>query len=166
MKKLLTLTGLSIVLLLCACEKDKNIGEIHLSPNRVEVIPSDGKTASTAILMCQIGHDGKNCPGCVLSKGKMIHMDCMGDGHYCAFSAAVQLQQDGEFFTATTTDTFGLTDQDFFNMPSRSLFVEYDEKNNEVWLNIPAQLVYRDSVTLQFTLNGLYYSASAAYDND
>ena len=27
-------------------------------------------------------------------------------------------------------------------------------------------LIYRDSSTLQFTLNGLYYSASAAYDND
>ena len=166
MKKLLTLTGLSILLLLCACEKDKNVGESHLLLNRVEVIPSDGKTASTAILLCQIGHDGKNCPGCVLYHGKMRHFDCMGDGHYCASSAAVLLQQDGAFFTATTIDTFGLTDQDIFNMPSRSLFVEYDEKNNEVWLNNPAQLVYRDSVTLQFTLNGLYYSASAAYDND
>ena len=106
MKKLLTLTGLSILLLLCACEKDKNVGESHLLLNRVEVIPSDGKTASTAILLCQIGHDGKNCPGCVLYHGKMRHFDCMGDGHYCASSAAVLLQQDGEFFTATTTLVF------------------------------------------------------------
>ena len=93
-------------------------------------------------------------------------MDCMGDGHYCAFSAAVQLRQDGAFFTATTTDTFGLTNEDFFNMPSRSLFVEYDEKNNEVWLNIPAQLVFRDSTTQQFTFTNLYYSNSAVFDND
>ena len=166
MKKLLTLTGLSIVLLLGACEKDKNVGESHLSPNRVEVIPSDGKTVSTAILLCQIGHDGKNCPGCVLYDGKMRHFDCMGDGHYCAFSAAVQLQQDGAFFTATTIDTFGLTNEDFFNMPSRSLFVEYDDKNNEVWLNIPAQLVYRDSLSHQFTFTGLYYSNSQIYANN
>ena len=90
----------------------------------------------------------------------------MGDGHYCASSAAVLLQQDGAFFTATTIDTFGLTDQDIFNMPSRSLFVEYDEKNNEVWLNIPAQLVYRDSVSQQFTFTGLYYSNNAVFEND
>ena len=165
MKKLLTLTGLSIVLLFGACEKDKNVVESHLSPNRVEVIPSDGKTVSTTILLCQIGHDGKNCPGCVLYDGKMRHFDCMGDGHYCAFSSAVRLQQDGAFLTATTTDTFGLTDQSFFNMPARSLSTE-DEKGQPVYLNIPAQLIYRDSTTLQFTLNGLYYSANAAYTND
>ncbi|MBP5664470.1 MAG: hypothetical protein J6X16_09420 [Bacteroidales bacterium] len=76
------------------------------------------------------------------------------------------VQISGNDYTATTLDSTALTNEDFFNMPSRSLFVEYDEKNNEVWLNIPAQLVFRDSTTQQFTFTNLYYSNSQIYEND
>ena len=153
MKKVLTLTLLAATLL-GACEKEsKMAGANQPSPNRVVVIPSDGKTASATILVSQIGHDGKTCK------------DCMGEGHYCAFAASVQLQQVGTAVTATTTDTFGLTSEDFFLMPSRSLDYE-DEKENHIFLNIPGQMVYRDTATLQFTFTGLFFSERAAYSND
>ena len=91
----------------------------------------------------------------------------MGDGRECAQSTIVSLSQiSGNDYTATTLDSTALTNEAFFNMPSRSLFVEYDDKNNEVWLNIPAQLVFRDSVSHQFTFTGLYYSNSQIYEND
>ncbi len=82
----------------------------------------------------------------------------MGDGHICLTSAAVSLNQVGADLTATTTDTFGLTSEDFFNMPDRSL--NYTDEN------IPAQQVYRDSVTQQFTFTGLFFSNTAAYTNN
>ena len=89
----------------------------------------------------------------------------MGEGNYCASSAAVQLQQAGATINATTTDTFDLTSENFFLMPNRSL--DYvDEKNNHYYLNIPAQMVYRDTATLQFTFTGLYFSEGPAYEND
>jgi hypothetical protein len=165
MKRVLTLTLLA-AMLLGACEKEsKMAGANQPSPNRVVVIPSDGKTAATTILLSQIGHDGKNCPGCVLYNGNMIHLDCMGYGHFCAFTASVQLQQTGTAVTATTTDTFGLTSLDFFLMPNRSLDYE-DEKGNHIFLNIPGQMVYRDTATLQFTFTGLFFSDRAAYSNN
>ena len=74
--------------------------------------------------------------------GQWYHYECMGFGNVCAASAIVNLVQiSGNDYTATTLDSTALTSEDFFNMPSRSLFVEYDDKNNEVWLNIHAQLV-------------------------
>ena len=89
----------------------------------------------------------------------------MGHGNYCATSAAVQLQQAGYTINAVTTDTFDLTSEDFFLMPDRSL--DYtDDKNNHYYLNIPGQMVYRDSTTLQFTFTGLFFSNSPAYEND
>ena len=92
-------------------------------------------------------------------------MNCMGHGDYCAFVSAVQLQQAGATINATTTDTFDLTSEDFFLMPDRSL--DYvDDKNNHYYLNIPAQMVYRDTATLQFTFTGLFFSNSPAYEND
>ena len=151
MKKLLTLTGLAVMLLLVACEKEsKNAGVGQPSPNRVVVVPSDGKTSSTLFVVC-IGHDGKTCDGCVLDGGEYIHLDCMGFGNYCRLASAVQLQQVGTAVTATTTDTFGLTSE--------------DEKGNRIFLNIPGQMVYRDTTTMQFTFTGLFFSETAAYSN-
>lgn len=166
MKRILTLIILAAMLLLGACEKEnRNVETSQPSQNRVVVIHSDGKTASTTILVSQIGHDAKTCNGCVYDGGKMVHENCMGDGHYCAFAAAVQLQQIGTDVTATTTDTFDLTSEDFFLMPDRSLNCT-DEKNNRIFLNIPEQIVYRDTTTLQFTFTGLFFSETAAYSND
>ena len=96
--------------------------------------------------------------------GHIFHVDCMGNGNYCATIAAVQLQQIGTAVTATTTDTFDLTSEDFFLMPDRSL--EYvDEKENHIFLNVPEQMVYRDTTSLQFTFTGLFFSETAAYSN-
>lgn len=165
MKKILALTGIAAMLLLGACEKQtKNDGISQTSPNRVVVIPSDGKTASTTIFVTSIGHDGKTCSGCILDGGDLIHVDCMGLGNYCRLVSAVQLQQIGTAVTAITTDTFGLTSEDFFLMPDRSLSYT-DEKGNRIFLNIPGQMVYRDTTTLQFTFTGLFFSETAAYSN-
>ena len=127
---------------------------------------SDSKTNSNEYLICaELGHDGKNCPGCVLFNGKLIHRDCMGHGNYCHALANVCLNTLGTDITATTIDTFDLTSEDFFLMPDRSL--DYvDENNNRIFLNIPEQLVYRDTTTLQFTFTGLFFSTTAAYNND
>ena len=79
-------------------------------------------------------------------------------------ASAVTLNQSGTAVTATTTDTFGLTSEDFFLMPDRSLNYT-DEKGNRIFLNIPGQMVYRDTATLQFTFTGLFFSDRAAYSN-
>ena len=89
----------------------------------------------------------------------------MGDGNVCRQAASVVINQTGPAVTATTTDTFGLTSLDFFLMPNRSLDYE-DEKGNHIFLNIPGQMVYRDTATQQFTFTGLFYSSAAAYSNN
>ena len=150
----------------CQKEHEKDNSKSQPKSNYIIVSDNDSKTTQNCIISANIGHDGKNCPGCILINGRLRHQDCQGYGHVCNVSANVTLYNNGVAAYAVTTDTFGLTDQAFFNMPDRSLFVEYDDKNNEVWLNIPAQLVYRDSTTLQFTFTGLYYSNSQIYEND
>ena len=131
------------------------------------VLLNQGAKSRTFLLTIMAGHLASECKGCVTMNGETFHVDCMGDGNVCVNSSIVSLMQiSGNNYTATTLDSTALTNEDFFNMPSRSLFVEYDDKNNEVWLNIPAQLVYRDSSTLQFTFTNLFYSNSAVYAND
>lgn len=167
MKKLLTLTFFAAVVLE-ACEKEGNrTVELEQTMNHITAVPDNSKTGNTTFLLSlEIGHSSKECPeGCVMVDGHRVHVNCMGFGNECVSSAIVQLSQFGNFISATTIDTFSLTSENFFLMPARSLTTK-NEKEQPVWLNIPAQLVYRDSATLQFTFNGLYYSDRAAYRND
>jgi hypothetical protein len=50
-------------------------------------------------------------------------------------------------------------------MPDRSLNYT-DENNNRIFLNIPEQLLFRDSTTQQFTFTGLFFSDGPVYDNN
>ena len=61
---------------------------------------------------------------------------------------------------------WNLTTEDYFNMPDRSLTVLDAPSEDRRYLNIPAQMVYRDSVTKQFTFMGLFFSNTAAYTNN
>lgn len=145
-----------------ACQKEES-NQTGLG-NRVVYIQGEGKTAGATYFYISIGHDGAKCSGCVYRNGQWIHVNCQGPGNLCSTSAAVTLQQVGTAIIATTTDTFGLTSEDFFNMPARSLATP--TIGSEQYLNIPAQVVYRDSAKLQFTFTGLFYSETPAYSND
>ena len=130
------------------------------------VIPVEaGSKESGPFFVFYAGHDGNNCPGCIMINGKLYHVECQGVGRKCAVTTRVSIAQTGTVVTATTTDTFGLTSGNFFFMPDRSLDYE-DEKGNHLFLNIPSQTVYRDTTTLQFTFTGLSFSNTAVYGND
>ena len=167
MKKMFLYLIVATAMLMCpSCEKTTDTqGEGYLLDNKVIPLPTETKE-SGYLLTITIGHLRTHCGGsCISINGKPCHIDCMGDGHICLNSAAVSLNQVGADLTATTIDTFGLTSEDFFNMPDRSL--EYmDEDNNRVYLNIPAQMVYRDTATKQFTFTGLFFSETAEYTNN
>ena len=122
------------------------------------------KSSNNYVLLTYAGHDAKDCSGCILFNGRLIHINCQGWGDACLHSAAVTLNQVASSVTATTTDTFDLTSEDFFLMPDRSLNYT-DEKGRRIFLNIPEQMVYRDTATLQFTFTGLFFSETAAYNN-
>lgn len=166
MKKALTLALLATILF-DACVKEEKLTVTHEQVcNQIIILPADEKMESTtSLLAMNVGHSGKDCKGCMMIDGHIVHVNCMGNGHYCEIIAAVQFQQIGTAITATTTDTFDLTSEDFFLMPDRSLNYT-DEKGNRIFLNIPAQMVYRDTATLQFTFTGLFFSETAAYSND
>lgn len=134
--------------------------------NRAILVPSGEKTANELLCIVSAGHEANGCPGCILFHGKYVHVDCQGNGTACRVTAAVTLNQIGTDITATTTDTFGLTSEDFFLMPDRSLYYETADNNDRIYLNIPGQLVYRDTTTLQFTFTGLFFTNVPEYSND
>lgn len=160
------IVSLVAALLVVACVKEpESIASNQNEVNQVVVIPTEGKTSDATYLMMNIGHDGRTCNGCIFFGGKYIHQDCMGRGNYCRPIVRVNFDITGTDIFATTLDTFDLTSEDFFLMPNRSLSYT-DENNNRIFLNIPAQLVYRDTATKQFTFTGLFFSETAEYTNN
>lgn len=127
------------------------------------LVPLETNTKKPVYLMAiTIGHLASDCGGrCVTIDGIQCHVDCMGYGNVCRRAASVILNQTGTSISAITTDTFGLTSEDFFLMSARSL--DYvDDKGVHSFLNIPSQTLFRDTTTQQFTFTGLYFSNMAA----
>ena len=154
---------ISVLLLLAtaqSCRKESSNKHKcgHLIP-----LETNAKTGNQYLLVCFLGHDGSKCPGCLMINGKIVHVDCQGEGHACNKSSNVALSYalDNNLI-ATTLDTFGFTTLDILNMPSRSFSLEV-EPDVYSYLNIPAQLVYRDTATLQFTFTGLSFTNRPLY---
>ena len=153
-------------MLTISCTKKETANEQNHFNNRLIPIKSEsGAKAQSYLMTYQVGHRAEGCKGCVTIAGISFHVNCMNFGHYCTSSATVQLQQVGSVITATTTNSFDLTSEDFYVMPDRSLSYT-DENNNRVFLNIPAQMIFRDSVTRQFTFTGLFITNTPEYSND
>ena len=114
-----------------------------------------------------VGHNATDCNNsCVRMNGKDQHVDCQGWGHTCSVNQKLTLKSnDDGTYLATTLNADELTALDLFNMPDRSIYVGLDEKNNEQWINIPAQLSYKDAISQQFTYKDVIITEKQFYPN-
>ncbi len=159
-KIIIMLLGMLSVTVTC-CQRDAVTGTGK--DNRIESQTDGAKSSSNYTLLVRAGHNGADCPGCVVRDGKWVHIPCQGHGSECGSLFSAHIDTVAGVIRAVTTDTFGLTSMDFFNMPPRSLST--GEGGISAYLNIPAQLVERDTTTLQFTFTGLFYTDKPAYNN-
>jgi len=114
-----------------------------------------------------VGHSSTECNNsCVYINGKATHFDCQGWGRACVANQKLTLKSDGDgTYLATTLNADELTALDLFNMPDRSIYVGLDENNNEQWINIPAQLSYKDAISQQFTFKDVFITDKQFYSN-
>jgi len=157
-----------VSVLFSACQKPQE--KIAPMPSsRLMPVDSNNRSGSTTYQMVtEIGHLSKDCNNsCICVNGQLTHVDCMGMGKVCLLMETVNIVPDSSgTYTATTTDIYSLTSEDFFNMPARSFCVQIGIFAPSLWLNIPAQLVFRDSITEQFTFTGLFYTDYQYYSNN
>ena len=170
MKINITLVFMSAVIMMTACNKVDNNVNLNPKPNNYATVgDSSSKEDGPVEITYTVGHDGSECNySCIVINGIPGHADCQGPGNACVVTIRlwpIGGQPKGETFSAVVDTVWSLTTEDYFNMPDRSLTVLDAPSENQAYLNIPAQLVYRDSVTHQFTFTGLFYSNTAAYSN-
>ena len=170
MKKIIPLAFLTAVILMVACNKIDNNVNMNPKPNNYATVGNSfSKEDGPIEITYTVGHSIDVCDGCIYVNGVLGHVDCQGWGDACLVTIRIWPiggQPKGETFNVVVDTVWNLTTEDYFNMPDRSLTVLDAPSENQAYLNIPAQLVYRDSVTQQFTFTGLFFSEAAAYSNN
>ena len=162
---------LSIFVLLCAitfsfmsCEKREHF--VTDNEHWAQEIPNAKKTGTLFSIGSLCGHTISECGGNCNMPPFGGHVDCQGHGTHCTMaSTMLVVPVTSTLYTATTQDSTDLTDEEFFNMPDRSFYTGLDGDGKPCWLNIPAQLAIRDSVTRLFTFNNVYFSLQQRYKN-
>lgn len=154
----------AILISFTACEKRDHV--ITNNDHWAQKLSNDKKTGTLYSVGSQCGHTISECGGTCLPPIIGGHADCQGYGTHCTLSATMLVvPSSSTLYTATTQDSTDLTNEEFFNMPARSLYTGMDESGLPCWLNIPAQLSIRDSVTRLFTFSGVYFSDQQVYKN-
>lgn len=154
----------AITFLFMSCEKRESL--TIDSEHWAQKIPNAKKTGTLFSIGTLCGHTISECGGNCNMPPYNGHVDCQGYGTHCAKVANILVAPvSGGFYTATTQDSTDLTDEEFFNMPDRSFYTGLDGDGKPCWLNIPAQLAIRDSVTRLFTFNNVYFSLQQIYKN-
>ena len=156
-----------MLLFFSSCEKHQTVNLVEYTEHTAQVMPDGRKTGVMYYMSSQCGHNASQCPnGCVHSSGGDFHADCQGWGSNCTLTSSIYVVPvSAGLYTATTQDSTELTTYDYFNMPARSLYTGMDESGLPRWLNIPAQLVFRDSTTRLFTFTGVFFSQQQVYKN-
>lgn len=170
MKKRNVLVLLAASILMAACNKIDNSVNLNPKPDYYATMNDSSKEDGNPVeITFRVGHTIEQCNGCIYSNGVLGHADCQGWGDACVITIRlwpIGGQPKGETFSAVVDTVWSLTTEDYFNMPDRSLTVLDAPSEDRRYLNIPAQMVYRDSVTKQFTFMGLFYSDKAVYTNN
>ena len=155
---------LAMTISFMSCEKRDSL--TIDSEHWAQEIPSAKKTGTLYSIGTLCGHTASECGGNCIPPPIGGHADCQGYGTHCAKSATILVESvTSTLYTATTQDSTDLTSEEFFNMPARSLYTGLDNSGAPRWLNIPAQLSIRDSVTRLFTFNGVYFTQQQVYKN-
>jgi len=128
----------------------------------------DGSKGWLIKLKIFIGHTEDQCGGkCIKFFGQCGHMDCRGIGNTCSNVVKVMLYV-GEggiesMLILTEPDAFG-NDLEF-QFPDRSLFITNPQNSEELWLNIPEQILVRTSSEEPFVLYDIWFSEESELDN-
>jgi len=129
----------------------------------------DGSKGYWARLKIWLGHTAEQCGNaCVKIFGEPMHLDCRGWGNVCNHIVDVELVEE-EFensWMLIISDEDFLGEFEVFQFPDRSLYITNPQNNTELWLNIPEQMVIKDSCILQFIIHNIWFSEEPELENE
>jgi hypothetical protein len=116
-------------------------------------------------IQISVGHNASDCGNkCVKILGEQGHVDCRGYGNVCSRIVDVQFAyNNGVSLILVDTAAFG-DDLDYL-IPDRTLFISNPQNNTDFWLNIPEQLLVRNSTGVPFVIYDVWFSEEPELEN-
>jgi hypothetical protein len=119
-------------------------------------------------LRIAVGHTVDQCGNhCIYAFGEWGHADCRGFGNVCKSISKGMLTYDDEFdeFYFTFLEPNALGEELDFLFPDRSFYITNPLNNNDLWLNVPEQLLERISDSIPFTIHDIWFSEEQELEN-
>jgi hypothetical protein len=178
-KFLCLLIGLLISFIVFACTKNEKVSFSNLNANNENIdkkqneatwIMSDDHSKGLSIsLKFFVGHTADQCGNsCVKIFGKPAHLDCRGFGNVCNAATVASLYEnpiDNELMLILMDDEI-LGDWETFPLPDRSLYITNPQNNSELWLNMPEQVLTKDSSEMEVIIHNIWFSENPELEND
>jgi len=114
-----------------------------------------------------IGHTAADCGNkCVMAFGEFGHIDCRGFGEVCNHTTTAKLiQSTGGALMLVLEDPDIFGDELDFLFPDRALYITNPQNNTDLWLNIPEQVLLRDSNGVPFEILDIWFSEEPELEN-
>jgi len=113
-----------------------------------------------------VGHTASECGGkCIKIFGEYGHADCRGFGNTCNLTTSAHFSNQNGAFVLILTDPNAFGAFLDFHFPDRSLFITNPQNSNELWLNIPEQLLIKDDEEDVFIIHDIWFSEEAELEN-
>jgi hypothetical protein len=116
-----------------------------------------------------VGHTAEECGGkCMKIFGEYYHFDCRGFGRTCKYNVVAKLAEglNGDDLKLILEDYESLGDFEIFPFPDRSFVITNPQNNDELWLNIPEQMLVIDSLLDQVVFENVWFSEEQELENE
>ena len=142
----------------------------HLKQNEATWIYShDASKGLFFKLKFFLGHTAAQCGNrCVTFLGESFHIDCRGFGNNCVQNISAKVIEDpltGELQLIFMDDEI-FDEFEIFPFPDRCFFITNPQNNLELWLNIPEQLLSKDSIVTEIVIQNAWFSEEPELDNE
>lgn len=168
----------AIALIAFACNKSENVISSELISNHENdddlktneatwIYSHDDSKFLYLKMQISIGHTSNQCGNkCVKIFGQPGHIDCRGFGNVCSKIVDVHysMEPNGDL-RLILCDTAVFGESLDMLLPDRTLFITNPQNNNELWLNIPEQLLIRDSESVPFVIHDIWFSENPELEN-
>jgi hypothetical protein len=172
---LIAIVAVAIIILSCNkseklpllyLQSDNNNGNIK--QNEATWTYSESTKSNKLFWKIYIGHTVSDCGGkCIKLFGEWGHIDCVGMGNVCSSSVEMSIEPgDGDddfILILDDANAFGAFLE--YPFPDRSLMITNPQNNTDLWLNIPEQILNRESEEVSFVIYDAWFSEIAELEN-
>jgi hypothetical protein len=179
MKKLkkswfIAMTSCAIIIL--SCNKSENFSlakppsgnDDNLRQNSATWTYSENSKKGKLSWKIFVGHSVSDCGGkCIKLFGELGHIDCVGIGNVCSQSVECSIEpgDEDDDFILILDDNNALGAFLEYPFPDRSLMITNPQNNTDLWLNIPEQILIRESEEVPFVVYDAWFSEIAELEN-